>query len=164
MTTQETPATSDVWRPRATVAVVVADGPRFLMVEEEVLGRVAYNQPAGHLDAGETLAAAAVRETLEESGWTIELDHLVAIHQWQSHEHGEQVIRFTFAGRPISHDPDRVLDDGIVRALWLRRDEIAALNGRLRSPLVLESIDAWLAGQRLPLGVIGDLLPAATRR
>jgi 8-oxo-dGTP pyrophosphatase MutT (NUDIX family) len=158
MTTTDVPATSTIWRPRVTVATIVADGERFLMVEEEVMGRLAYNQPAGHLDADETLATAAVRETLEETGWTIALDHLVAVHQWRSHEHGEQVLRFTFAGHTLGHDAGRTLDDGIVRALWLRRDEIAALGDRLRSPLVLASIDAWLSGQRLPLGVLGDML------
>jgi ADP-ribose pyrophosphatase YjhB (NUDIX family) len=149
---------SEVWRPRVTVATVIPDGDRFLMVEEEVAGRRVYNQPAGHLDDGESLLAAATRETLEETGWTVELEHFVAVHQWQSHEHGDQVVRFSFAARGVSHDPTRPLDTGISRALWLRRDEIAALGDRLRSPLVLQSIDAWLSGQRLPLSIVGSLL------
>ena len=78
-------------------------------------------------------------------------------------EHGEGVVRFSFAARPFSHDPARPLDTGIHRALWLTRAEIAALGDRLRSPLVLLSIDAWLAGQRLPLNVL-DYLPGSTRR
>jgi len=148
----------DVWRPHATVACVVARGDRFLMVEEQVNGRLAYNQPAGHLDEGESLAAAAVRETLEETGWTVQLQHLVGVHQWRSTEHGDSVLRFSFAARAVEHDPHRPLDTGIVRALWLTRAEIAALGERLRSPLVLRSIDAWLAGQRLPLDTL-DWLP-----
>lgn len=142
------------WRPRVTVACVVADGDRYLMVEEEVRGHLAYNQPAGHLDDGESLAVAAVRETLEETGWTVELQHLIGMHQWRSPEHGETVLRFSFAARAISHDPLRPLDTGIHRALWLTRSEIAALGDRLRSPLVLMSIDAWLGGQRLPLDTL----------
>ena len=156
------PAPAAVWCPRVTVACVVADGGRYLMVEEEVNGRLVYNQPAGHLDDGESLASAAVRETLEETGWTVELDALVGVHQWRSTEHGEGVIRFSFAARPLSHDPSRSLDTGIRRALWLSRAEIAALGERLRSPLVLQSIDAWLAGARFPLDALHWLAePAA---
>ncbi|MHA6203365.1 NUDIX hydrolase [Dyella soli] len=147
-----------VWCPHVTVACVVADGDRFLMVEEEVNGRLVYNQPAGHLDDKESLISAAVRETLEETGWTVELQHLIGIHQWRSTEHGDGVVRFSFAARPLSHAPERPLDEGIRRALWLSRDDIVALGDRLRSPLVLMSIDAWLAGQRFPLSAIRSLL------
>jgi ADP-ribose pyrophosphatase YjhB (NUDIX family) len=143
-----------VWRPHVTVACVVAEGDRYLMVEEEVNGRLACNQPAGHLDDHESLAAAAVRETLEETGWTVELQHLIGVHQWRSTEHGDAVIRFSFAARAVSHDAARPLDIGIRRALWLTRAEIAALGNTLRSPLVLLSIDAWLTGQRLPLDTL----------
>jgi 8-oxo-dGTP pyrophosphatase MutT (NUDIX family) len=143
------------------VACVIARGDRFLMVEEEVLGRLAYNQPAGHLDPGETLQAAAVRETLEETGHHVALDAFLGVWQWTSHEHGEQVLRFGFAGHVLSHDPARPLDEGIHRALWLRRDEVEALGGRLRTPLVLHSIDAWLDGRRLPLDTVASLLPGA---
>jgi 8-oxo-dGTP pyrophosphatase MutT (NUDIX family) len=147
-----------VWCPHVTVACVVADGDRFLMVEEEVNGRIAYNQPAGHLDYKESLLSAAVRETLEETGWTVALEHLIGVHQWRSTEHGDGVIRFSFAARALSHDPQRPLDNDIRRALWLTREEIVALGDRLRSPLVLMSIDAWLAGQRYPLGMLHSLL------
>ncbi len=152
-----TPST-EIWRPHVTVACVVADGDRYLMVEEMVNGRLAYNQPAGHLDDGESVSAAALRETLEETGWTVQLQHLIGVHQWRSTEHGDAVIRFSFAARGVSHDPQHPLDTDIVRALWLTRGEIAALGERLRSPLVLLSIDAWLAGRRLPLDAL-DYLP-----
>jgi 8-oxo-dGTP pyrophosphatase MutT (NUDIX family) len=153
------PITSrSVWCPHVTVACVVADGDRFLMVEEEVNGRLAYNQPAGHLDDKESLISAAVRETLEETGWTVTLDHLIGVHQWRSTEHGDGVVRFSFGARAVSHDPGRPLDAGIRRTLWLTRDEIVALGDRLRSPLVLMSIDAWLAGQRYPLAMLHSLL------
>lgn len=155
MTASITPA--EIWRPHVTVACVVADGERYLMVEEEVNGRLAYNQPAGHLDDGESLTAAALRETLEETGWTVELQHLIGVHQWRSTEHGDAVIRFSFAARALSHDPDRPLDTDIRRALWLTRAEIAALGDRLRSPMILQSIDLWLGGQRLPLETLSRL-------
>lgn len=150
-------STVEIWRPHVTVACVVADGDRYLMVEEEVNGRLAYNQPAGHLDDGESLLAAALRETLEETGWTVQLQHLIGVHQWRSTEHGAAVVRFSFAARAVSHDPDRPLDTDIRRALWLSRTEIASLGERLRSPMVLLSIDAWLAGQRLPLDTLSYL-------
>jgi 8-oxo-dGTP pyrophosphatase MutT (NUDIX family) len=137
---------------------VVAQGERYLMVEEEVGGRLVYNQPAGHLDDGESLRRAAVRETLEETGWSIELQHFIGVHQWLSTEHGQGVVRFSFAGSALRHDPRRPLDRGIHRALWMTRSEIAALGERLRSPLVLLSIDAWLAGQRFPLDMLSCLL------
>lgn len=155
MSTASTPA--EVWRPHVTVACVVADGGRFLMVEEEVNGRPAWNQPAGHLEDGESLAAAALRETLEETGWTVQLQHLIGVHQWRSTEHGDAVVRFSFAARALSHDPQRALDTDIRRAVWLTRTEIAALGERLRSPTILQSIDLWLGGQRLPLEVLSHL-------
>jgi ADP-ribose pyrophosphatase YjhB (NUDIX family) len=101
---------------------------------------------------------AAARETLEETGWTVVPEHLLGVHQWRSTEHGEGVLRFSFAARAVAHDPARPLDVGIRRALWLTREEIAALGERLRSPMVLISIDAWLSGQRHPLNLLRSLL------
>jgi ADP-ribose pyrophosphatase YjhB (NUDIX family) len=142
-----------VWRPHVTVATVVPRGGRFLLVEEDVRGRLVFNQPAGHLDPGETLHAAAVRETLEETGWHVELTCLLGVQQWRSPS-GRQFVRFTFAADALRHDPTRPLDTGIVRALWLGRDEIAAAGDRLRSPMVLAGVDDWLGGRRLPLDAI----------
>ena len=86
------------------------------------------------------------------------MEHLIGVHQWRSTEHGDGVVRFSFAARALGHAPERPLDDGVHRALWMTRDEIAALGDRLRSPLVLMSIDAWLAGQRFPLTALHSLL------
>lgn len=141
-----------VWRPDVTVATIVPRDGRFLVVEERIRGELVVNQPAGHLEPDESLAHAARRETLEETGWTVELTDLVGVYQWTRPEDGWQILRVTFAARPVSHDPGRVLDSGIERALWLTRGEIAA--ARARSPLVLRNIDDWLGGRRLPLDAI----------
>jgi 8-oxo-dGTP pyrophosphatase MutT (NUDIX family) len=154
------PERGATWCPHVTVACLVADGERFLMVEEEVRGARRFNQPAGHLEPRETLVDAALRETLEETGWEIALDSFIGVQQWHSPVHDHQILRFAFAGRPLNHHPDRELDAGIVRALWLSYAEIAALGERLRSPLVLTTLDDWLAGQRLPLASLRSLLPA----
>jgi 8-oxo-dGTP pyrophosphatase MutT (NUDIX family) len=151
---EATMADDDIWRPHVTVATVVPREGRFLLVEEDVRGRLVINQPAGHLDPDESLQAAAVRETLEETGWDIELDCLLCVQQWRNAESGRQFVRFTFGGVPLRHDPARPLDDGIVRALWLTREEIAAESARLRSPMVIASVDDWIAGHRLPLDAI----------
>lgn len=149
---------SDIWRPHVTVATVIPHDGRFLLVEENVRGSIVLNQPAGHLDPNESLQDAAIRETLEETGWTVALTCLLGVQQWHSPS-GRQFVRFTFAADAVSHDAKRPLDDGILRALWMTRDEIAAAGVKLRSPMVLASVDDWLAGRRLPLDTV-RLLPA----
>ncbi|WP_182529146.1 NUDIX hydrolase [Dokdonella fugitiva] len=140
----------DVWRPHVTVATVVPREGRFLLVEEDVRGRTVLNQPAGHLEPDESLLDAAVRETLEETGWDVALTCLLGVQQWRSPS-GSQFVRFTFGADALRHEAGRPLDAGILRALWLSREEIAADAARLRSPMVLASIDDWLGGRRLPL-------------
>lgn len=144
---------TDIWRPHVTVATVVPRGGRFLLVEENVRGDIVLNQPAGHLEPDEALPDAAIRETLEETGWHVALTCLLGVQQWRSLS-GREFVRFTFAADAVRHDPARPLDDGILRALWLDRDEIAAAAHRLRSPMVLTSIDEWIDGRRLPLDAI----------
>jgi ADP-ribose pyrophosphatase YjhB (NUDIX family) len=144
-----------VWRPHVTVATVVPREGRFLLVEEEVRGSLVLNQPAGHLEPGESLQQAAVRETLEETGWEVALTCLLGIQQWRSPA-GRHFVRFTFAADAVAHDPGRLLDSGIVRALWMDRAAIAADATRLRSPMVLAGIDDWLSGRRLPLDAVRD--------
>jgi 8-oxo-dGTP pyrophosphatase MutT (NUDIX family) len=156
--TQLPPCTTElddagIWRPHVTVATVIPRDGCFLLVEEEVRGHLVLNQPAGHLGPGETLHAAAVRETLEETGWDVALSCLLGVQQWSSPS-GCQFVRFTFAAEPMHHDRARLLDDGILRVVWMTRDEIAVAGSRLRSPMIQASIDDWLAGRRLPLDAI----------
>jgi 8-oxo-dGTP pyrophosphatase MutT (NUDIX family) len=145
-----------VWRPDVTVACVIPQDGRFLLVEENVRGELVLNQPAGHLEPHESLLDAATRETLEETAWSVELTHLVGVYQWASPD--GHFLRFTFAGVALSHDARRELDDGIVRALWMSRDELAASQHRLRSPMVLRGVDDYIAGKRVPLDVVTSLL------
>jgi 8-oxo-dGTP pyrophosphatase MutT (NUDIX family) len=148
-----------IWRPDVTVATIVARDGRFLIVEENVRGELVLNNPAGHLEPDESLPDAAQRETLEETGWSVELDHLVGVYQWRSNA-GGHFLRFTFAATAVRHDPRQALDTGIVRALWLTRGEIARGAVRPRSPMVLKGIDDWLAGQRFPLSACTSLIGA----
>jgi 8-oxo-dGTP pyrophosphatase MutT (NUDIX family) len=144
------------FRPDVTVAVVVPREGRLLMVEERVRGALVLNQPAGHLEAGETLVEAAARETLEETGWQVAITHLVGVYRWTATD-GSAFLRLAFAAEPRSHDPGRRLDEGIERALWMTPGEVRAAQARLRSPLVLAVIDDWLGGARLPLGAVRDI-------
>ena len=148
-----------IWCPHVTVACVIADGDRFLMVEEDVRGALQLNQPAGHLEDHESLAEAAVRETLEETGWEVALDHFIGVQQWHSPVHDHHIVRFAFAGHPLRHHAERALDAGITRTLWMTYGDIVANASRLRSPLVLGTLEDWLAGQRLPLAILRSLLP-----
>ena len=145
-------------KPHLTVAAVAEHAGRFLMVEEEADGRVVYNQPAGHLDEGETLAQGVARETLEETAWHFQPESIVGIYQWSSPNNGITYVRVCFSGRCHGHEPARTLDSGIRRALWLTRDEILALGQQLRSPMVLRCIDDYLAGKAHPLSLITELV------
>src|SRR5690606_12379505 len=125
--------------------------------EEHSARGLVLNQPAGHLEADETLQQAAVRETLEETGWTVRLSALVGLYQWNAPD-GEAFVRVAFAAEPLSHDPACRLDEGIVRALWLSPQELEAQSGRHRSPLVRRVVDDYLGGSRHPLQLARSLL------
>ena len=138
-------------QPDITVAAIVARDGRFLVVEERVAGRDVFNQPAGHVERGETLLQAVVRETLEETAWTLRPTALLGVYHWQAPGARRPTLRFAFVGEVAGHDPLRHLDRGILAAHWMTREQLVAANTRLRSPLVLRCIDDFLAGQRQPL-------------
>jgi 8-oxo-dGTP pyrophosphatase MutT (NUDIX family) len=127
-------------------------------VEEETTEGVQFNQPAGHLEEGESLVAACVRETLEETAWGFTPTALVGVYQWpRPKKLGEDDItylRFAFAGVLGEHDPRRALDSGILRAVWLTVEEIDATRERHRNPLVRQCVSDYLAGRRFPLDMI----------
>ncbi|MCK7594164.1 NUDIX hydrolase [Pseudomarimonas salicorniae] len=144
------------FHPDLTVACVIHREGRFLLVEERVRGELVLNQPAGHVEAGESLVDAAVRETLEESGWEVRLTGLVGVYQWQAPD-GIHFLRFAFAAEALHHHAERPLDTGIERALWLSPEEMQAARSRLRSPLVMQAVDDALAAPPLPLDRIRAL-------
>lgn len=154
------------WQPDVTVATVVVDDGRLLCVEERANGRLVINQPAGHLEPDESLTDAALRETLEETGWQVRLTAFIGAYQWKApaltgETEGRHYLRFAFAAEPVSHDAARVLDDGIVRALWLTPGELQAASDRHRSPLVWQAVVDHLAGRRQPLSLLQQIATVA---
>jgi len=144
-------------RPVTTVATIVERNGAFLVVEEETRAGVRINQPAGHLEAGESLVAAAIRETLEETGYHVTPTALVGIYRWQAPVTGATFIRFAFAADVDLHDSQRPLDEGILRAFWLSYDDLTASRDRHRSPLVLRCVEDFRAGLKRPLDFVTEL-------
>ncbi|AZD30559.1 NUDIX hydrolase [Pseudomonas chlororaphis] len=142
------------WQPHITVATIVEDQGRFLFVEEFQDDQAVFNQPAGHLDPDESLLQAAIRETLEETGWDIELTGVVGIYLYTAPSNGVTYQRVCFAGKPLRHHPDYPLDDGIIGPRWLSRDELLALRPQWRSELIIRCVDDYLAGQLHSLELI----------
>lgn len=143
-----------VWKPDVTVAAVIAREDRFLMVEERIRGRLVLNQPAGHLEDGETLLAAVVRETLEETAWHFTPEALIGTYLWRS-ARGHTTLRFAFTGQIDRFESDRKLDAPIIATHWYTRAQLETQAPRLRTSLVLRCIDDYLSGQRLPLTALG---------
>ena len=144
-----------IWKPHVTVAAIIERNARFLMIEETVNGKLVINQPAGHLERNEALCDAVVRETLEESGWHFTPTQITGIYLWTVPRTDKTFVRVCYTGDCHHHEPERELDSGIVRAMWLTRDEITRC--KLRSPMVLQGIDDYLAGQRYPLELFQQL-------
>ncbi len=143
-----------VWKPDVTVAAVIERDGKFLLVEEETAQGVRFNQPAGHLEADESLLDAVKREVLEESAYHFVPQHLLGIYRWHSADSDTTYLRFAFTGKITGHDPDRSLDTGILQALWLTSDEIRATQLRHRSPLILRCVDDYLDNKRYPLDLL----------
>jgi 8-oxo-dGTP pyrophosphatase MutT (NUDIX family) len=147
-----------IWKPHVTVAAVIERDQRFLFVEEHTPNGLQFNQPAGHLEPNEDFITAVKREVQEETAWQFEPEYLVAIQLWRKNPDYPTFLRLCFTGQCHSHDANQVLDEGIVATHWLSRDEIAAQQHRLRSPLVLISLDNYLNGERHPLSLLKSFL------
>jgi ADP-ribose pyrophosphatase YjhB (NUDIX family) len=148
---------SEVWRPSVTVAAVIERDGKFLLVEEMIDGRKVINQPAGHLDPGESLAAGCAREVLEETAHRFEPTGLVGIYRWYYEPKDVTFLRFCFRGRVLGV-ADRKLDKEIIRTLWLTPAEVKA-SAAARSPLVSRCIEDYLAGRNYPLDVFSKDFP-----
>ena len=145
-----------IWAPRVTVAALVENEGRFLLVEEHTAQGIVLNQPAGHLEDGENLLDAVVRETREETAWGFEPVGLVGIYRWRVPHDGRTYLRFCFHGYCTDHAAEQALDEGILGVRWMTREELV-LDGRLRSPMVLTCLDHCLAGRSYPLDLLQDL-------
>lgn len=144
------------WTPHVTVATVVEKNGRFLFVEEQAEGvaHTVFNQPAGHVEAGESIVQAAIRETLEETGHTVEIDALLGIYTYTPPMFPDRTYyRFCFLGRSVQYHPEASLDTGIVGAVWMTPDELLE-TARARSPLVIKAIKDAQSGQSYPLSLI----------
>lgn len=146
-----------IWKPNTTVAAIIEQNGKFLLVEEQTGDGILFNQPAGHLENGETLLQGVTREAWEETAHRFEPTGLLGIYHWKHPKKDITYLRFAFTGNVIGHDPRQKLDDGILRAVWMTPDEIRATQDRHRSPQVLTCIEHYLAGQRFPLSVLTHL-------
>lgn len=146
------------WKPSVTVAAIIERDGRYLLVEEHTPEGLKLNNPAGHLDPGESPQQGVEREALEETACVFTPDRLVGVYlsRFQRPASGEDVtyVRFAFGGTVGEPDPTRALDDGIVRTLWMTLEEVRASRERHRSGLVLRCIEDHAAGRRLPLDAI----------
>ena len=142
-----------IWTPHSTVAVVVKKDNRYLMVEERCSGKTVFNQPAGHVDKDESIFEAAVRETVEETGWEVELEAIVGMYTYKAPSNGVTYYRICFAANAVKKVTDE-LDTDIISEHWLSYNEIINKGDELRSPLVKKCIDDFQANKRLPLSFI----------
>jgi 8-oxo-dGTP pyrophosphatase MutT (NUDIX family) len=148
------------WKPDVTVAAIAERDGKFLFVEERSGGRVVLNQPAGHLEDGETLVDAVVRETLEETAWRFQPQAVVGVYVWRPPHATRTFLRIAFSGELLEHDAGRKLDRGILRTRWLAREQLHEPRLRLRSPLVTQCLDDHLAGASYPLSLVRHLIDA----
>jgi 8-oxo-dGTP pyrophosphatase MutT (NUDIX family) len=152
-----------IWRPDLAAAAIVQQGNRFLIVEERIRGALLFNQPAGHVDDGESIIDAVVRETLEETAWHFVPRALLGIYLWRNPANGHSILRVAISGEVTTHDAGRKLDQPVVAAHWMEREALLAQPAKLRSPLVMRCIDDHLAGTRHDLSALNylDVQPIA---
>ena len=143
-----------ILKPTITVAAVVEQDGKFLLVEERTDEGAVLNQPAGHLEADETLLEGVVRETLEETAYHFQPEFLLGVYRWRSPGSLITYLRFAFTGRTVGFDGQRKLDQEIIRAAWMSEAEIREQAHRHRSPLVLRCVQDYLAGKRYPLDIL----------
>lgn len=142
------------WKPNVTVAAIVEKDGRFLLVEEYADDALVYNQPAGHLEKNETLIEAIRREVREETAYDFTPEAISGVYLYSNQKQDITYLRVCFIGRCDRHYPDQPLDEGIMRAVWLSREELEADANRLRSDMVLRCIRDYQSGQTFPLDLL----------
>ena len=146
------------WKPNVTVAALIERDGHFLLVEEDPADGLRLNNPAGHLDPGESPIQACIREVLEETAHDFTPTAVVGVYlnRFRRTRTGDDItyLRFAFAGQLGTHHGWRALDEGIVRTVWMTPEEIRATRERHRSPLLLRCLDDYLAGQRFSLNLV----------
>lgn len=147
----------ETWKPNATVAAIVEENGRFLLVEEETSRGNRFNQPAGHLEDDETIVSAVIRETLEETAYDFLPESLLGIYHWKHAHNHTTYLRFAFIGRVENHRPDQALDDGIIRTVWMTLEEMREKATLMRSDQVLICVEDYLSGKHYPLETITHL-------
>ena len=146
------------WKPHVTVAAIIEQEHRFLLVEEQTTNGIAFNQPAGHLEPGESLIDAVQREVNEETAWQFTPKYITAIQLWRKNPDTPSFLRICFVGTCHNFQVNQALDEDIIATHWLTRDEIVAKRNQLRSPLVLTTIDQYLQGAHHPLSLLKTFL------
>ncbi len=141
-----------------TVAAIIEKDDRFLLVEERIRGKNVFNQPAGHVENGESFIDAVRRETLEETAWQFRPEAVTGIYRWVLPGSGETYFRHCFSGRVTDFDAGRTLDSDILRTVWLSLEELRQCQDRLRSPLVLRCLEDYLGGARFGLDLYHDVI------
>jgi ADP-ribose pyrophosphatase YjhB (NUDIX family) len=143
-----------IWKPNVTVAAVIEQDGKFLLVEEETTRGALYNQPAGHLEPDESLIASVIRETLEETAHHFVPRALLGVYHYRYQPNNVTYMRFAFTGEVAGSEAGRKLDTGIIRAVWMTADEVRASSARHRTPLVTRCVEDYLSGRRYPLDLI----------
>lgn len=156
-TTESTALKSPRWTAHVTVAAIVEQDGKFLLIEEETNRGNRFNQPAGHLEDNETLSEAVIRETQEEAAYSFTPTALLGIYHWKHEHNNSTYLRFAYIGKVSNHQPEQVLDDGIIRSVWMSIEEIHEKAMLMRSPQVVTCFEDYLKGQSFPLNTINHL-------
>ena len=144
------------WKPNVTVAAIVELDQKFLLVEENADNHIVFNQPAGHLEKGESLTDAVKREVLEETAWEFIPQAIVGIYMYPNQHSDITYLRICFSGTCENHHPEQALDDGIIQAVWFSKEEN---NDKMRSQMVPQCINDYLSGKNYPLELLNHFLP-----
>lgn len=142
-----------------TVSAIVEKDGKFLIVEERASGIVVINQPGGHIEAGETPEQATEREALEESGCTISVNGLLGVYLWIHPQTRQNILRISYTAELIEADPHRKLDECVRAVHWYSLSDVKRRQKDMRTPMVLRSIEDYLAGHRQPDSTLADMMP-----